>query len=152
MHSLTRPITAVTAAIALTLTACAEPHADRTSAPAPAHEAVLSPRTLRPTSGVSKSVSTRESESACSIPRPARRSAAAGQNGSASHRQSRCSPRLNSSGGAGPIRNDIAIVTPPGRAPTLLTVRTENNNPATPFDNAVVSDIAAAVFGTLEVS
>ncbi len=54
------------------------------------------------------------------------------------------------SGGAGPIRNDIAIVTPPGRSPILVTVLTEKNDPSAPFDNAVVSDTAAAVLGALE--
>jgi len=54
------------------------------------------------------------------------------------------------SGGAGPIRNDLAIVTPPGRSPILITVLTENNDPTAPFDNAVVSETAAVVLGAFE--
>lgn len=46
------------------------------------------------------------------------------------------------SGGAGPIRNDIAVVTPPGRAPLILTILTTKTDPAAPYDDALVSAVA----------
>ncbi len=49
------------------------------------------------------------------------------------------------SGGAGPIRNDIAVVTPPGRAPIILTIFTTRNDPAQDYDDSLVARTATAV-------
>ncbi|MGV8874534.1 MAG: class A beta-lactamase [Rhodococcus sp. (in: high G+C Gram-positive bacteria)] len=46
------------------------------------------------------------------------------------------------SGGAGAIRNDIAIVTPPAQEPIILTVLTTRNDPAVDYDNTLVSRAA----------
>ena len=54
------------------------------------------------------------------------------------------------SGGAGPIRNDVAIVTPPGRDPIVLTILTTKNDPDAAYDDALVADAARVVLDALE--
>ncbi|WP_338887316.1 class A beta-lactamase [Rhodococcus sovatensis] len=54
------------------------------------------------------------------------------------------------SGGAGPIRNDIAVVTPPERSPVVITILTEKTNPTAQFDNELVSETAAVVLHAIE--
>ena len=54
------------------------------------------------------------------------------------------------SGGAYGIRNDIAIVTPPGRAPIILTILTTKNAADEEYDNATVADTAQAVLEALK--
>ncbi|NQX18092.1 class A beta-lactamase [Rathayibacter sp. VKM Ac-2857] len=54
------------------------------------------------------------------------------------------------SGGAGGLRNDVAVVTPPGRAPIVLSVLTARNDPDTDDDDALVARAAAIVLGALE--
>ncbi len=54
------------------------------------------------------------------------------------------------SGGAGAIRNDVAVVTPPGREPILLTVLTEKEDPAAEYDDALVARAAGVVLTALE--
>ena len=53
------------------------------------------------------------------------------------------------SGGAGGIRNDVAVVTPPGRAPIVITVLTARNDPEARYDDALVARAAAIVLGAL---
>ncbi len=53
------------------------------------------------------------------------------------------------SGGAGGIRNDVALVTPPGRAPVVVTVFTTRNDPDARYDDALVARAAAIVLGAL---
>nr|WP_202627849.1 serine hydrolase [Cellulomonas sp. APG4] len=53
------------------------------------------------------------------------------------------------SGGAGAIRNDVAVVTPPGRAPILLTILTEKRDPAAAYDDALVARVAETVLTAL---
>ncbi|MBT2486439.1 MULTISPECIES: class A beta-lactamase [unclassified Microbacterium] len=53
------------------------------------------------------------------------------------------------SGGAGPIRNDIAMITPPGEAPILLTVLTSRNDPDAAFDNTLVARTASTMLNAL---
>jgi beta-lactamase class A len=53
------------------------------------------------------------------------------------------------SGGAGGIRNDVAVVTPPGRAPVVVTVLTSRNDPDARYDDALVARAAAVVLGAL---
>jgi len=53
------------------------------------------------------------------------------------------------SGGAGGIRNDVAVVTPPGRAPVVVTVFTTRNDPDARYDDALVARAAAIVLGAL---
>ena len=53
------------------------------------------------------------------------------------------------SGGAGGIRNDIAIVTPPGRAPILVSILTTKTNAAADYQDALVAAVAAEVLGAL---
>ena len=53
------------------------------------------------------------------------------------------------SGGAGGIRNDVAVVTPPGRAPIVVTVFTTRNDPDARYDDALVARAAAIVLGAL---
>ncbi len=50
------------------------------------------------------------------------------------------------SGGAGGIRNDIAIVTPPGGDPILLTILTAKIDPAADYEDALVEQVADTVF------
>ncbi|MDY0945734.1 class A beta-lactamase [Frigoribacterium sp. CFBP9039] len=52
---------------------------------------------------------------------------------------------VDKSGGAGGIRNDVAVVTPPGRDPIVLTVLTARNDPEVAYDDALVARVAAAV-------
>lgn len=52
------------------------------------------------------------------------------------------------SGGAGPIRNDIAMITPPGDDPILMTVMTTRNDPEAAFDDALVARTASIVLGS----
>jgi beta-lactamase class A len=56
------------------------------------------------------------------------------------------------SGGAGPIRNDIAVVTPPGGEPILVTVMTTRNDPDTAFVDELVARTASVVLNALERS
>ncbi|MBD7956478.1 class A beta-lactamase [Microbacterium sp. Sa4CUA7] len=56
------------------------------------------------------------------------------------------------SGGAGPIRNDIAVVTPPGGDPILITVLTSRNDPDAAFDDALVARTASIVLNGLDRS
>jgi len=54
------------------------------------------------------------------------------------------------SGGAGAIRNDVALVTPPGRDPILITILTTKNNTSAKYDDELVARAAAltlAAFG-----
>ena len=53
------------------------------------------------------------------------------------------------SGGAGPMRNDVAIVTPPGGAPVILTILTRKNDPSERWDDELVARAAAEVLKTL---
>lgn len=53
------------------------------------------------------------------------------------------------SGGAGGIRNDIAIVTPPDRAPIIITILTVKNAADNEYENATVADTAKIVLGAL---
>jgi len=53
------------------------------------------------------------------------------------------------SGGAGAIRNDVAVVTPPGREPILITVLTEREDPAAGYDDALVARTAGVVLTAL---
>lgn len=54
------------------------------------------------------------------------------------------------SGGAYGIRNDIAIVTPPDRAPIILTILTVKNAPDAEYDDNTVADTARAVLDALK--
>ncbi|TCL82664.1 MULTISPECIES: class A beta-lactamase [unclassified Rathayibacter] len=54
------------------------------------------------------------------------------------------------SGGAGGLRNDIAVVTPPGRDPIVLSVLTSRNDPEADYDDALVARAAAVVLGALQ--
>jgi beta-lactamase class A len=53
------------------------------------------------------------------------------------------------SGGAGGIRNDVAVVTPPGRAPVVVAVLTARDDPDARYDDALVARAAAIVLGAL---
>ncbi|MCD9196859.1 class A beta-lactamase [Aeromicrobium wangtongii] len=53
------------------------------------------------------------------------------------------------SGGAAGIRNDIAVVTPPGREPVVLTILTARNDPGAAYDDALVARVAAVVLQAL---
>ena len=53
------------------------------------------------------------------------------------------------SGGAGPIRDDVALVTPPGRAPIVLVVLTTRDDPAAAYDDALVARTAEVVLAAL---
>ena len=53
------------------------------------------------------------------------------------------------SGGAGAIRNDIAVVTPPGRAPIILTVFTTLTDTSADYVDSLVEKSAAAAFEAL---
>lgn len=54
------------------------------------------------------------------------------------------------SGGAGPVRNDIGMVTPPGEDPILITVMTTRNDPDAAFDDALVARTAAIALNALD--
>ena len=49
------------------------------------------------------------------------------------------------SGGAGALRHDVAVVTPPGRAPIVLTVLTEREDADAGSADALVEQVAATV-------
>lgn len=53
------------------------------------------------------------------------------------------------SGGAGPMRNDIAIVTPPDREPILLSILTVKIDPEADYENTTVSEAARVVLDAL---
>lgn len=53
------------------------------------------------------------------------------------------------SGGAGGVRNDVAVVTPPGRDPIVVTILTARDDPAAAYDDALVARAAAIVLGAL---
>jgi beta-lactamase class A len=53
------------------------------------------------------------------------------------------------SGGAGGIRNDVAVLTPPDRAPIILSVLTQRNDPGAEYDDALVARAAEVVLGEL---
>jgi beta-lactamase class A len=53
------------------------------------------------------------------------------------------------SGGAGGVRNDVAVVTPPGREPIVLSVLTARNDADADYDDALVARAAAAVLAEL---
>ncbi|NQX03434.1 class A beta-lactamase [Rathayibacter sp. VKM Ac-2856] len=53
------------------------------------------------------------------------------------------------SGGAGGVRTDIAVVTPPGRAPIVLSVLTARTDPEAEYDDALVARAAALVLDSL---
>ncbi|PPI26081.1 class A beta-lactamase [Rathayibacter sp. AY1B5] len=54
------------------------------------------------------------------------------------------------SGGAGGIRNDVAVVTPPGRDAVVLSILTARNDPKADYDDALVARAAAVVLGALQ--
>lgn len=54
------------------------------------------------------------------------------------------------SGGAGPIRNDIALATPPGEPPIVITVLTSRNDPDAAFDDTLVARTASIVLNALD--
>lgn len=54
------------------------------------------------------------------------------------------------SGGAGPIRNDIALVTPSGHEPIVLTVLSARRDPDADFDDTLVARTASIVLNALE--
>lgn len=53
------------------------------------------------------------------------------------------------SGGAGGLRHDVAIVTPPGRAPIVLAVMSETRDPEAEYDDATVAAAAKVVLDAL---
>ncbi len=53
------------------------------------------------------------------------------------------------SGGAGGIRNDVAVVTPPGRAPIIVTVFTARHDPTMKYDDSLVARTAEVVLAAL---
>ncbi|GAB3254609.1 class A beta-lactamase [Alteromonas gracilis] len=53
------------------------------------------------------------------------------------------------SGGAGGLRHDLAIVTPPGRAPIVLAVMSQTRDPEAEYDDAVVAAAAKVVLDAL---
>lgn len=56
------------------------------------------------------------------------------------------------SGGAGGIRNDVAIATPPSGDPVVLTVLTTRNDPEAEYDDALVARTAEIVLGALKAT
>lgn len=57
---------------------------------------------------------------------------------------------VDKSGGAGPIRNDVARVTPPGGDPIVLSVLTTRNDPDAAYDDALVARSASAVLDAFD--
>lgn len=57
---------------------------------------------------------------------------------------------VDKSGGAGPIRNDVALVTPPSGDPIVLSVLTTRNDPGAAYDDALVARSASAVLGAFD--
>ncbi|MGJ9413686.1 class A beta-lactamase [Aeromicrobium sp. CF4.19] len=49
------------------------------------------------------------------------------------------------SGGAGPMRNDVAILQPPRGGPIVLVVLTERNDPEDTYDDVLIEDVTRAV-------
>ena len=47
-----------------------------------------------------------------------------------------------SAGGAGGIRNDVAVVAAPGREPIIVVIFTERNDPDVDYDDALVAGVA----------
>ena len=56
------------------------------------------------------------------------------------------------SGGAGPFRNDIAVVTRPGPGPIIITVLTSLNDPHADFDDTLVASTASIALHALDRS
>ena len=54
------------------------------------------------------------------------------------------------SGGAGGTRNDVAVVTPAGRKPIVITVFTTRTDPGAKYDDALVADAARVLLENLE--
>lgn len=54
------------------------------------------------------------------------------------------------SGGAGGIRNDVALVTPPGGHPIAIAVLTTKNDPAATYDDTLVAKAASVVLGAFQ--
>lgn len=54
------------------------------------------------------------------------------------------------SGGAGGVRNDVAVVTRPDGAPLVVTVLTAKDDPAAAYDDALVARTAAVVLGAFD--
>lgn len=54
------------------------------------------------------------------------------------------------SGGAGGTRNDVAVVTPAGRKPIVITVFTTRNDPGATYDDALVAAAARVILENLE--
>ena len=53
------------------------------------------------------------------------------------------------SGGAGAIRNDVAVVIPPDGIPVIITVFTTRNDPDTKYDDALVAETARLALATI---
>ncbi|WP_082456018.1 MULTISPECIES: class A beta-lactamase [unclassified Plantibacter] len=53
-------------------------------------------------------------------------------------------PVADKSGGAGGIRNDVAIIRPPGREPIILSIFTNKLDPDADYDDALVAAVAKA--------
>ena len=53
------------------------------------------------------------------------------------------------SGGAGAIRNDVAVLLPPQGGPIVLVVLTERNDPDEEYDDALVADVARTVLAEI---
>ena len=53
------------------------------------------------------------------------------------------------SGGAGGMRNDIAVVTPPGQAPLFVAILTQRDDPTASWDDALVAKTATAALALL---
>ena len=53
------------------------------------------------------------------------------------------------SGGAGAIRNDVAVVIPPDGIPVIITVFTTRNNPDAKYDDALVAETARLALATI---
>ncbi|WP_285042441.1 class A beta-lactamase [Plantibacter sp. LMC-P-059a] len=53
-------------------------------------------------------------------------------------------PVADKSGGAGGIRNDVAIIRPPGREPIILSIFTTTLDPDADYDDALVAAVAKA--------
>ena len=54
------------------------------------------------------------------------------------------------SGGAGPVRNDVAVVTRPGGDPVVIVVLTTRTDPAAAYDDALVAAAARAAFEAVQ--
>lgn len=56
---------------------------------------------------------------------------------------------LDKSGGAGGLRNDLAVVERPGAAPIVIAVLTERTDPTLPYDDALVARAASVALEAL---